>query len=91
MWKRIKPELRRYFKNLLIALDQLGNAVLAGYPDETFSSRAYRKAQAGQWFWRAVTWVIDRVFFWQKGHCQASYDFELTRRHSPGEFTNANG
>lgn len=31
--------MKRYIWNLLIAIDQLGNAILAGNPDETISSR----------------------------------------------------
>lgn len=32
--------MKRYMVNLLIALDQFGNALFAGDPDETISSRA---------------------------------------------------
>lgn len=40
--------MRRYLLNALIALDQLGNALLAGNnPDETISSAVGRKAAAG--------------------------------------------
>ncbi len=34
--------LGKYFLNILIAIDQLGNAVLGGDPDETISSRLGR-------------------------------------------------
>ena len=33
---------RNYSRQLFIAIDQLGNALLAGYADETLSARAYR-------------------------------------------------
>lgn len=40
--------MKRYLWNLLIALDQLGNAVAAGDPHEPISSRAGKpSAQAG--------------------------------------------
>jgi hypothetical protein len=35
--------VRSYFKNVLIGLDQLANALLAGDPDETISSRLGKK------------------------------------------------
>lgn len=31
--------MKRYFWNVLIGIDQLFNAILGGYPDETISSR----------------------------------------------------
>lgn len=31
--------MKRYLYNLLIAIDQLVNTILGGYPDETISSR----------------------------------------------------
>ena len=34
--------MKRYALNLLIAIDQLVNAILRGDPDETLSSRAHR-------------------------------------------------
>lgn len=32
-----------YIKNVLIALDQLANALIGGWPDESLSSRAWRE------------------------------------------------
>lgn len=42
--------MRDYIKNLLIAIDQLGNAVLAGQPDITISSRVGISAVRGNWW-----------------------------------------
>ena len=81
----MKAKIKAYFWRLLLALDQLFNTVLFGYPDETFSARAYRKAQAGQWFWRKLRQFIDLLFWFDKKHCQSSYEAELERRHSPNE------
>lgn len=39
--------MKRYALNIAIGLDQLANAVLAGHPDETLSSRAYRMRLKG--------------------------------------------
>lgn len=62
-----------YPLNLLIALDQLANAVLAGDPDETLSSRAWRAEQSGQRYWGWTRRAIDALFFWQRGHCRTAY------------------
>lgn len=83
MWNKIKA----YLWNLLIALDQLANALAFGYPDETFSCRTYRKAMAGQPFWRFACLIINAVFFWQADHCWEAYERETRRGHLPSEFT----
>ena len=84
----LKDKIKRYVWNILIALDQIINATFGGYPDETFSSRVHRKAEAGQWFWKLLRSTIDAIFFWQKNHCQAAFQSEQLRRHSPAELAN---
>jgi len=69
-----------YLLNLGIAIDQLANAALAGDPDETLSSRAWRAEQKGQRYWGWTRRAIDLLFFWQAGHCQSANDYERTRR-----------
>ena len=86
MWPMLKAGIKRYFLDLLIALDQLLNTILFGHPDETPSCRAYRKSQEGLLFWRALRWVIDHIFFWQEDHCRIAYESEQQRRHLPAEF-----
>ncbi len=81
----MKKRLKAYAWNLLVAVDQLLNAALAGYPDETLSARTHRKAEAGQWFWRSLRWFINGLFFRQDDHCEDSYLSEKERRHSPAE------
>ena len=73
-----------YGKRTLIALDQLINALLGGWPDETMSSRAYRLAVEG------MTWpmrCIDAVagIFGDVNHCEASFDSERVGRQLPPE------
>ena len=41
-------KVKLYFRNLLIAIDQLVNAVFAGDPDETISSRLGKVARSGK-------------------------------------------
>lgn len=69
-------------QQILIAIDQLANAVFGGWPDETLSSRAYRLAVDG------TTWpmrVIDGLFFWETNHCEQAFDSERTGRQLPPE------
>ncbi|WP_294446802.1 pseudouridine synthase [uncultured Mailhella sp.] len=72
-----------YLKAVLIAADQLVNALLAGWPDETMSSRAWRWEQDGVRAWPRR--VIDRLFWWEPNHCRESYESERTRRQLPPE------
>jgi len=87
LWAELRDQIKKYFWNILIGLDQLFNVLLSGYPDETFSARTYRKSTAGQWFWRLLHRLIDRLFFWEAEHCRLSYEREAARGHSPKEFT----
>lgn len=50
---------KRYGWNLLIALDQLGNALLGGDPDETISSRAGKNRH--RWHWNALSVALDWI------------------------------
>ena len=69
--------MKRYLLNVAIGLDQLANTVLAGHPDETLSSRAYRAEQSGQRYWGWTRRAIDMLFFWQPGHCKKAYEAEF--------------
>lgn len=68
-----------YVINVLIAIDQLGTALVGGYPDETLSSYAYRLDQQGKVAGRIFRPVIDFLFFWQKKHCFNAYVSERMR------------
>lgn len=70
-------------RQLLIAVDQLANAVLGGSADETLSARAWRAEQSGRVFGRIFRPVIDGLFFWDADHCRDSFQSELERRHLP--------
>lgn len=76
----------QYIKNVLIAIDQLFNAVIGGYCDESLSSRAYRWDVDGVRKWPRI--VIDRLFFWEKQHCYQSYLSEREGRQLPPELRN---
>ena len=70
-------------KQILIAIDQLANALAGGWADETLSSRAHRVArnEGPRWPERA----INALFFWEPEHCRASYESERLRTQAPPE------
>lgn len=62
--------LKKYFINIVIAIDQLCNAILGGDPDETISSRlgkvVARNAESNN-----LAWLICYVLDWiDPGHCR---------------------
>lgn len=74
-------------KNFLIGLDQAINCFIKlddgyGLPDEMLSARAYRLRKEHP---SVIKW-IDRVFFWDKFHCQECYGIELARLQYPSEY-----
>ena len=82
----MKQSIKNYMRNIAIAADQLVNAMIAGSPDETVSSRVYRGAvlvvhpnRAARMAYRA----INALFFWQEDHCRAAYLREKQRAHLP--------
>ena len=59
--------MKNYLINQLIALDQVANAILGGYPDETISLRAARERDLNGKKWACV---LCRVLDWfEKDHC----------------------
>ena len=69
------------YLQVLIAVDQLINALCGGMADETLSSRAYRlRVERGR---KLPSMLINCLFFWQKDHCKAAYESELERAHLP--------
>lgn len=78
--------MKKYFLQVLIAYDQLWNAVLGGYADETLSSRAWRAEQKGRWFGKIFRPLIDCLLFFDKNHCYNSYLAEVQRRQLPQDF-----
>jgi hypothetical protein len=61
--------VKRYVWGVLIALDQLINALLGGDPDETVSSRCAKNQHKAHWR------VLGRVLEWiDPGHLSASIE-----------------
>lgn len=61
--------MKRYFLNLLIVLDEFGNALTGGDPGETISSRAGKVMNEGK-SWGCVLCKFLDMF--QKDHCLLS-------------------
>ena len=69
--------------NVAIAVDQLANALLAGQPDETLSSRAHRMRVKGHRWWGWTADAIDLIFFFDPHHCERAHLSELRRLQLP--------
>ena len=83
--------MRQYLLHVLIALSQLGNALLGGYPDESMSARAHRTGSKGRWPGVVTRPLIDTLFFVitlgrDKTHCLTAYESERTRRQLPAAY-----
>jgi len=50
---------KRYALNVLVAYDQLGNAVFGGDPQETISSRIGKSSKKGNRFARVCSWYLS--------------------------------
>lgn len=74
----------KYQHKIFLALDQLLNAILGGYPDESLSARAYRWDVDGKRSWPKK--IINAMFFWQRDHCYSAYHCEQELRHMPPEY-----
>lgn len=69
-----------YVTQVLVAIDQLANALLAGWADETLSSRAHRQRHKTRW--AIMEKIINLLFFFQPDHCRVAYEAEITRRQT---------
>ena len=75
--------MRQWFKNNLIAIDQLLNTLLNGSPDESLSARAWRVEQQGKYWGIILRPIIDLIFFLDKNHCYQSFLSEFERKQLP--------
>ncbi len=73
-----------YLFNVALAVDQLLNALLGGYADESLSARAYRRRSEP--LWGLLVRLLDRMFFWHATHCESAYRAEKLGRHLPPEY-----
>ena len=83
-----QSKLKTWGYHVLIAIDQLFNALIGGAADETLSSRTYRGAVLAKYprkRWRIWYRVINALFF-DANHCKTAYKSEVKRRQYPAEF-----
>ena len=85
----IPNKLKRYGYHVVIAIDQLFNALTGGAADETLSSRTYRGsilAENPKKCWRVLYRLINGLFF-DANHCKASYESELSGKQHDERFS----
>ena len=83
-----QSKLKTWSYHVLIAIDQLFNALIGGAADETLSSRTYRGAVLAKHprkRWRIWYRVINALFF-NADHCKTAYESEVKRRQYPVDF-----
>ena len=79
----------KWFTQVIIAIDQLANAVFAGNADETISARSYRMSvfsPTPKRRWVLARKFIDWLFFWEPDHTSNAYQAEIERRHMRGAY-----
>lgn len=78
----------KYFKNLLIAIDQLINAILGGSCDETISALCFRKSQEkGHYFYKILKFILDVCLSpIKQDHCEQAYLSEVYRKQLPPQY-----
>ena len=83
------PKLKEQPYQIIIALDQLFNALTWGWADETFSARCWRLKERNS-FWALARCLVDGIFFWDTKedmkHCQWAFENEQKRVHMPGAY-----
>lgn len=80
-----------WIKQIVLAIDQLVNALLGGWADETLSSRAWRMDRKGRPWGVVLRPLIDMLARpLERDHCRASFESEREQRQLPPE-CRANG
>lgn len=73
MFQKIKDFCCWHGRQIAKAFDQLCNAILLGYADETLSARSYRARD--YWYGRFMMHFINALFF-NRNHCKEAYERE---------------
>ena len=74
----------RYVLRILIAIDQLVNTLVGGYPDETLSASAYLGEREGKLFGRIFRPIIDFLFLpLERSHCKRAWEAEFNFSQRP--------
>jgi len=82
-----------YWFNILIGIDQLGNAIAHGNPDNTISARVGYFASEDhksrlKFYWKALERTIDITFkpIQGPGHCRLAWQAEADETDSQGTY-----
>lgn len=81
-------KLKTWGYHVVIALDQLFNALTGGAADETLSSRTYRGAMLAnppKKRWCVLYRLINGLFF-DAAHCKTAYESEIKGRQHDKRF-----
>lgn len=77
-----KSKIWKYFSRLFLSIDQLGNAIAGGDPDNTISARVgyynhhyFPENEKVPWYWHVFEKIIDTTFYPVDGpnHCHEAY------------------
>jgi len=80
--------MNRLFQ-FLLGIDQLVNVFISlfiggGWADESLSARAYRSKENK--YWLLAYKVINKIFFWQRNHCEEAYVSERDQMQLPPRY-----
>ena len=77
--------IRHWFKQSMVAIDQLANALSGGWADETLSSRLWRNRERPGW--RQARSCLDFLAarLGDNDHCRTAYESEMKRLQCPPE------
>lgn len=79
--------MKQYIFNLLMAIDQLGNAIAGGDPDVSVSGRiGYNSFTTKHWYWKLMERIVDNTFepVDVPKHCYTTYLNDNDIDHSTG-------
>lgn len=62
--------MSKYINRVVIATSILINSLLGGRNNQTFSARNWQRKRDSR---LNFVWLIDRLFFWEKDHCQDAW------------------
>ena len=68
----------RYFKNLMLGLDEFLNTVIGGAPGDTISGRAGRAREHGRVWGRGLCYLLELI---DKNHCTKAIANDAAGRH----------
>ncbi len=81
-----------FIGKFLVAIDQLGNVLAGGNPDNTISARVGYFANFGvrryRWYWKILEKIIDITFYPLDGkrHCLQAYYNDAGEEFKPGGY-----